>query len=102
MLQDPERVALGLAVTDQEEPGHPRDSQTVARTAGSAASTSRRQARTRVMLASHFSGISPRDIWAMNSSRFVIIRSEALTSSCSACTRRAAGWPYVVTMLPPA
>src|SRR5262245_2754111 len=101
MLEDPEGVALGLAVSNQEEPVH-RASQTVARTAGSIASTSRRHTRTRAMFSSHFSGTSPRDTWAMNSSRPVAIRSEALTSSCSAWTRPAPGRPYVDTMLPPA
>src|SRR5437899_6973880 len=88
MLDDSEGVALGLAVADQKEPGHGAESQTVARTAGRAASTSRRHARTRAMLASDFCGVSPRDTCAMNSSRPVIIRSEALTSSWSAWTRR--------------
>src|SRR5262249_5057729 len=102
VLDDAERVALGLAVTDQEEPAHREGSQTVASAAGRAASTSRRHARTRAMLASAFAGTSPRETWAMNSSRLVAIRSEAFTSSWSACTRRVPGWPYVVTMLPPA
>ena len=47
-------------------------------------------------------GCSPRDTWAMNSSRLVVIRSDALISSWSAWTRRVRGWPYVATMLPPA
>src|SRR3989442_6957555 len=92
MLDDPQGVALGLAVADQEEPAH-RDSQTFARTAGRAASTSRRHARTLAILASAFCGTSPRDTCAMNSSRPVVMRSEALTSSCSACTRRVPGLP---------
>src|SRR5262249_9342777 len=102
VLDDPKRIAFRLAVTDQEDASHRGGSQTVASAAGRAASTSRRHARTRAMLASAFSGTSPRETWAMNSSRLVAIRSEALTSSWSACTRRAPGWPYVVTMLPPA
>src|SRR5262249_7912726 len=93
VLDDPERVALGLPVADQEQAAHRDGSQTVARTAGSAASTSRKHARTRAMLASDFAGISPRETWAMNSSRPVAIRSDALTSSCSACTRRIPGRP---------
>src|SRR4029077_6220965 len=80
MLDDPEGVALGLAVADQEEPAHGAESQTVARTAGEPASTSRRHARTLAILASAFCGTSPRDTCAMNSSRPVVIKSEALTS----------------------
>src|SRR5262245_34460385 len=83
-LDDPERVAVGLAVPDQEEPAHRPPSCSVRSTGGSAASTSRRQARTRVMLASALSGTSPRDTLAMNSSRLVAISSEALISSWSA------------------
>src|SRR2546427_2785733 len=81
MLDDSQGVALGLAVADQEEPGHGAESQTFARTAGRAASTSRRHARTLAILASAFCGTSPRDTCAMNSSRPVVMRSEALTSS---------------------
>src|SRR5262249_4724827 len=93
VLNDPERIALGLAVTDQEESAHREGSQTVASAAGRAVSTSRRHARTRAMLASAFAGTSPRETCAMNASRLVAIRSEALTSSWSACTRRVPRWP---------
>src|SRR5262249_47113000 len=102
VLHDPERVALGLAVADQEEPAHRGGSPTAARAAGRAARTPRSPTRPRAMWASAFAGTSPREPCAMNSSRPVDIRSEALTSSWSACTRRIPGWPYVVTMLPPA
>src|SRR5262249_61659466 len=86
MLDDPERVALGLAVADQEEPAHREGSQTVASAAGRAASTSRRHARTRAVLASAFAGASPRETWAMNSSRAGALRRWALIAKrCAGC-----------------
>src|SRR5262249_28177150 len=77
------------------------DAWSAARTPGRAPIMSTRQRRTRAMFASAFSGMPPRDTWAMNSSRLVVIRSDALTSSCSAWTPRWAGRPKVATMLPP-
>ncbi len=53
------------------------------------------------MLRSAFSGTPPREIRAMNSSRLVVIRSDALISSWIAWTRRVSGRPKVATMLPP-
>src|SRR5262249_51445247 len=86
VLHDPERVALGLAVADQEEPAHREGSPTVASAAGRAASTSRRHARTRAMLASAFAGTSPRETWAMNSSRAGALRRWALIAKrCAGC-----------------
>jgi hypothetical protein len=53
------------------------------------------------MFASAFSGMPPREIRAMNSSRLVAISNDALISSWSAWMRRVQGWPKVATILPP-
>src|SRR5262245_15949977 len=73
-----------------------------ARTAGRVAITSRRQVLRRTIVSSALAGISPREIWARNSCRDVVINSAALISIWMACTRSVCGRPYVRTMFPPA
>ncbi|OGK77086.1 MAG: hypothetical protein A2X53_18780 [Candidatus Rokubacteria bacterium GWA2_70_23] len=77
------------------DPGAPGEldyeSCTVLRTEGRAATTSLRHWRTRAMFSSAFSGIPPRDTWAMNSSRVVVINNDALISNWIAWTHRVRG-----------
>src|SRR6185295_7623743 len=88
-LDDDLELAVGMVGhgldLNRSEPraaaAQPAGSCRAASAAGRAASTSRRQFRTRAMLRSAFSGTPPREIRAMNSSRLVVISRDALISS---------------------